>query len=242
MKKEKSFLSSHLRVCMMAICLLFAAVVNAQNVTVKGNVTDQKGEPVIGATVKAEGTQTGTVTNYDGDFLIKCQEGTKLLISYIGYKTQTAIADPNKTLHVTLQEESTTLTEVVVTALGIKKDARKVGYAISSVDASELIKTASPTIGTALYGKATGVEIKTAPGGATGAISINVRGLSSITGSNQPLIIMDGVPIHNEEVNAGDYWAVQRSQSNALTNINPEDIENISILKGAAKFLNHVVL
>ncbi|MBR6842643.1 MAG: SusC/RagA family TonB-linked outer membrane protein [Prevotella sp.] len=234
MEKERSFLSSHLRACLMAMCLLFATAISAQNVTVKGTVSDQNGDPIIGATVKVDKAQSGTVTNYDGDFQLSCREGANLVVSYIGYTTKTVTATSAQKMQIVLEEEATALTEVVVTALGIKKDSRKVGYAISSVDASELIKTASPTIGTALYGKATGVEIKTAPGGATGAISINVRGLSSITGSNQPLIILDGVPIHNEEVNAGDYWAVQRSQSNALTNINPEDIENISILKGAA--------
>ena len=234
MKKKESFYRSHLRACMTALCMFFALAMNAQSVTVKGSVTDVKGEPIIGATVKAAGSHAGTVTNVDGEFLIKCPENTMLEVNYIGFAPQQVKADANHSVNVVLQEESTNLNEVVVTALGIKKDARKVGYAVANIDATELTKTGSPSIGTALYGKATGVAVKTAPGGATGAISINVRGLSSITQTNQPLIILDGVPVHNDEVNKGDYWAVQRSQSNALTNINPEDIENISILKGAA--------
>ena len=234
MKKEKSFLSSHLRVCMMAICLLFAAVVNAQNVTVKGSVLDTKGDPIIGATIKVEGTQAGTVTNYDGDFTISCRNGATLNVSYIGFAPKQVKAETGKVLKIVLEEEATTLNEVVVTALGIKKDQKKLGYAISSINSDELIKTGASNFASALYGKAPGVRIQSAPGGNTSAVSISVRGMSSITGNTQPLIVMDGVPIHNGNTNNEGYWDNQRIRSNGLVDINPEDIENISILKGAA--------
>lgn len=126
------------------------------------------------------------------------------------------------------------LNEVVVTALGIKKDAKKLGYAVSTINASDLNKAAAPNLGSALYGKASGVRIQTAPGGAMGSISINVRGLSSITGTNQPLVVVDGVPIHNGDTNTDGYWGNQRVQQNGLADINPEDIESLSILKGAS--------
>ena len=228
------FLSSHMRACMMAICLLFAAVVNAQNVTVKGSVLDTKGDPIIGATIKAEGTQTGTVTNYDGDFTISCRNGATLNVSYIGFAPKQVKAETGKVLKIVLEEEATTLNEVVVTALGIKKDQKKLGYAISSINSDELIKTGASNFASALYGKAPGVRIQAAPGGNTSAVSISVRGMSSITGNTQPLIVMDGVPIHNGNTNNEDYWSNQRIRSNGLVDINPEDIENISILKGAA--------
>ena len=125
MKKEKGFLGSHLRACLMALCLLFAATVNAQNVTVKGNVADQNGDPIIGATVKVANAQTGTVTNFDGDFTISCREGATLIISYIGYTSKEVKAESGKVLQIVLEEEATTLNEVVVTALGIKKDQKK---------------------------------------------------------------------------------------------------------------------
>ena len=228
------FLSSHMRACMMAICLLFAAVVNAQNVTVKGNVSDTKGDPIIGATVKVEGTQTGTVTNYDGDFTVACRNGATLNVSYIGFAPKQVKAEAGKVLRIVLEEEATTLNEVVVTALGIKKDQKKLGYAISSINSDELIKTGASNFASALYGKAPGVRIQSAPGGNTSAVSISVRGMSSITGNTQPLIVMDGVPIHNGNTNNEGYWDNQRIRSNGLVDVNPEDIENISILKGAA--------
>lgn len=118
--------------------------------------------------------------------------------------------------------------------MGIKKDAKKLGYAVSTVGSEDLTKTGSSSIATGLYGKAAGVRIQSAPGGGTSSISISVRGLSSITGNTQPLIIMDGVPIRNGNANNDGYWDNQRIDSNGMVDINPEDIENISILKGAA--------
>lgn len=118
--------------------------------------------------------------------------------------------------------------------MGIKKDAKKLGYSVSTIDAGELIKTGTPDFATSLYGKASGVRIQAAPGGGTSSVSITVRGLSSITGNTQPLIVMDGVPIHNGSANDESYDTQPRIQSNGLVDINPADIENISILKGAA--------
>ncbi len=205
-----------------------------QDETCKGVIKDATGESVIGASVLVKGTSNGTVTDIDGNFSLKgVKKGTTLRISYVGYESQEVVYN-GKDLNIVLKDDSKSLDEVVVTALGIKKDAKKLGYAVSTVKADDLTKTASPTLGTALYGKAAGVAIKTAPGGAAGAISINVRGLSSITGTNQPLVVMDGVPIRNGEANNSDYWSSQRVESNGLSDINPEDIESISILKGAA--------
>lgn len=207
-----------------------------QSSTCKGVVIDTTGEPVIGASILVKGTTTGTITDFDGNFEIpNVKKGATLVISFMGYETQEIVWN-GQDLKVTLKDDSQQLEEVVVTALGIKKDAKKLGYAVSTIGADDLTKAAAPTLGAALYGKAAGVRIQSAPGGATGAISINVRGLSSITGNNQPLIVLDGVPIHNDDgkTNGGDYWATQRTKSNGLADINPEDIESMSILKGAS--------
>lgn len=208
---------------------------DGKQVTVKGSVVDSKNEPLIGVSVKVVGTSIGTATDFDGNFTINVPRiGSVLEFTYVGYTSQKVTVGNNTTLTIVMEDDSQVLDQVVVTALGIKKDAKKLGYSVSTVDASDLTKTASPSLGSALYGKASGVRIQTAPGGAAGAISINVRGLSSMTGTNQPLIVVDGVPIHNGDANNKDYYSNQRVQSNGLADINPEDIENISILKGAA--------
>ena len=199
-----------------------------------GNVVDAYG-PVIGASVIIKGTTTGCITDMDGNFTLEgVKNGDVIQISYIGYKTQEIPYTGQPSINVTMAEDSEQLEEVVVTALGIKKDAKKLGYAVSTLSAEDLNKTGSSSIATGLYGKATGVRIQSAPGGGTSSISISVRGLSSITGNTQPLIIMDGVPIRNGNANNNGYWNNQRIESNGMVDINPEDIENISILKGAA--------
>lgn len=202
----------------------------------KGVVKDATGETIIGASIVVEGTKNAAVTNIDGDFeLSNVSKGATIVISYLGYQTKKIVWD-GQPLNITLEENSAQkLDEVVVTALGIKKDAKKLGYAVSTISAEDLTRTGGTTLASGLYGKASGVRIQSAPGGGTSSISISVRGLSSITGNTQPLIIMDGVPIHNgSDVNNSDYWGSQRIESNGIVDINPEDIENITILKGAA--------
>ena len=205
-----------------------------QDGKVTGTVVDSFG-PVTGASVIVKGTTNGNITDLDGNFTLEgLKNGDVIQISYIGYATQEVTYTGQPSINVTLAEDSEQLEEVVVTALGIKKDAKKLGYAVSTVGSEDLTKTGSSSIATGLYGKAAGVRIQSAPGGGTSSISISVRGLSSITGNTQPLIIMDGVPIRNGNANNNGYWENQRIDSNGMVDINPEDIENISILKGAA--------
>jgi len=182
-----------------------------------------------------KGTTTGCVTGLDGGYTLKVPANAQTLVfSFVGYESQ-EIAIGNQTLiNVALIPTAEQLKEVVVTALGIKRDQKALGYAMSSVSAKEITKVGSSNFGSALYGKAAGVRISTAPGGATSAVNINIRGINSITGSSTPLIIVDGAPIRNGENNNDSYWTDQRIRGNGLIDINPEDIENISILKGAA--------
>ena len=205
-----------------------------QTSTCTGVVKDATGETVIGASVIVKGTTNGTITGLDGDFSLSgVKVGDIIQISFVGYQTL-EVPFKGQPINVTLQDDTQKLEEVVVTALGIKKDAKKLGYAVSTVSSEDLTRTGGTTLASGLYGKATGVRIQSAPGGGTSSVSISVRGLSSITGNTQPLIIMDGVPIHNGTANDSDYWTSQRIESNGIVDINPEDIENISILKGAA--------
>lgn len=232
---------------MMALMALpaasaYAAPTSAQNVVQNvqqdaectGIVKDATGEPIIGVSVVVKGTTNGTVTDLDGNFKIaNVKKGATLRFTYLGYNAQEVVYK-GQPLNITLEEDSKALDEVVVTALGIKKDAKKLGYAVSTVGADDLTRTGSSNIAAGLYGKATGVRISSAPGGGTSAVSISVRGLSSISGNTQPLLVLDGVPIRNGNANNSDYWGSQRIESNGLVDINPEDIDNISILKGAA--------
>ena len=205
-----------------------------QTSTCTGVVKDATGETVIGASVIVKGSTNGTITGLDGDFSLSgVKVGDIIQISFVGYQTL-EVPFKGQPINVTLQDDTQKLEEVVVTALGIKKDAKKLGYAVSTVSSEDLTRTGGTTLASGLYGKATGVRIQSAPGGGTSSVSISVRGLSSITGNTQPLIIMDGVPIHNGTANDSGYWTSQRIESNGIVDINPEDIENISILKGAA--------
>ena len=219
----------------MVVALLAAGFTAFAQTTVKGTVKDAAGEGVIGASVFVQGTHNGTIVAPDGSYtLTNAAVGDKIEFSCIGYASQ-VITWNGGNLDVVLAEDSELLEGTVVTALGIRKDEKKVGYAVSSISAESLNNTVAPSLGSALYGKASGVRIQTAPGGATGAITIQVRGLSSITGSNQPLVVVDGVPIRNGDANNnGGYWGGQRIESNGLADINVEDIENLTILKGAS--------
>lgn len=205
-----------------------------QQETCTGIVKDATGETVIGASVIVKGTTNGTITGIDGDFSLQnVKKGDIIQISFVGYQTM-EVPFNGQPINVVLKDDTQKLDEVVVTALGIKKDAKKLGYAVSTVSSEDLTRTGGSNLASGLYGKATGVRIQSAPGGGTSSVSISVRGLSSITGNTQPLVIMDGVPIRNGNANNGDYWGNQRIESNGIVDINPEDIENISILKGAA--------
>lgn len=170
MEKKESASRLSLRAVLAVLMMFFAVTLSAQNISVKGSVVDQSGEPIVGASVKVLGSSMGVITDIDGNYKISCPSSATLEFTYIGFASKAVDVKGKTTINVTMEEGNTSLDEVVVTALGIKKDAKKLGYAVSTVKAGELVKTQSPTLGTALYGKAAGVDIKTAPGGATGAI------------------------------------------------------------------------
>lgn len=213
---------------------------NTTSTIVNAIVYDDKGEPIIGANVVEKGTGNGTITDFDGKFTLQVSPQATIVISYLGHKSREIDLSKRKNplSKVVLTEDTQQINEVVVTAMGIQKDSKRLGYAVSSINAEELTKTGATNFASALYGKAPGVRITQTQGGSAGAVAINVRGLSSITGNNQPLIILDGVPIRNGGTGKGTDFAEfgndGRIRSNGLVDINPEDIENISILKGAS--------
>ncbi|MDN3690706.1 SusC/RagA family TonB-linked outer membrane protein [Cyclobacterium jeungdonense] len=211
-----------------------AAEFNAFEAQVTGTVTDANGEPMPGVTITIKGQSRGTVTDINGEFSLDAPENATLVFSFIGFKTQEITVGNQSSINVTMQEDIGSLDEFVVTSFGVERDKRSIGYATTTVKADELVKVGTPNLATALYGKAPGVRIQAGAGGATSAVNITIRGINSITGRNQPLIILDGVPIRNEEVNNNNFWGDQRLRGNGLLDINPEDIADISVLKGAS--------
>ena len=203
--------------------------------TISGRVTaGNDGQSLPGVSILVKGTSSGTTTDADGKYSLPAGRNGTLVFSFIGYKTKEVAIANRSVVDISLDEDATMINEVVVTALGITKEQRALGYATAIVNSEALVKTANTNFATALYGKAPGLTINATPGGATSAVNINIRGLSSITGNTQPLIVMDGIPIRNGEARNGDYWGDQRIRGNGLLDLNPADIENISVLKGAS--------
>ena len=221
-----------------SLLLLFTIVTigSMQAQTVSGTVlADADQTPLLGATVMEKGTSNGTITDLDGKFTLKLQKVPAVLeISYIGFSTKDInVSEATNDLTVSLSQGAV-LEELTIVGFGQTKEQKKMGYATSSVKAADITRTASTHVASALYGRAPGVRISTAPGGSTGATNINIRGLNSITGRNQPLIILDGIPIRDGEVRNNDYWSDQRLRGSGLNEINPEDIESMTVLKGAS--------
>lgn len=203
--------------------------------TISGRVISKlDGQPMPGVSVSVKNAKNGTTTNDKGMFSLKASPQSTLVFSFIGFISKEVVVGNNTTLEVQMEEDATMLEEVAVTGLGISRQQRSLGYATVNIKSDEIIRTAPPNFASALYGKAPGVRIASTPGGATSAVNITIRGTNSITGRNQPLIVMNGVPIRDGEVRNNDYWSDQRLRGNGLLDINPEDVESISILKGAS--------
>lgn len=218
----------------LILILGITASVHAQERVVRGVVTADDGLAMPGVTVLDKTNQTGTTTNIDGEYSISVGPNSVLVFSFIGYATQEVAVGNQSEINIQLVEDASELSEVVVTAFGMDREQKSLGYATSTIKADELIKVGNPNVASSLYGKAPGVKIQAGAGGATSAVNIQIRGINSITGKSQPLIVLDGVPIRNEEVTNTSYWDDQRLRGNGLLDINPADVDNISILKGAS--------
>jgi len=197
-----------------------------------GTITDDLG-PVTGAVVSVKGTTKGTTSDIDGNFELDVPEGATIVISFMGYETQEIKYAGQSTLAIILKEDTKVLEEVVVTALGIKKEKRALSYAVGDIKGSELRNVPTQNLGSSLYGKVAGMRISSTAGGPMGGTKIQLRGINSIAGSNRPLIVMDGVPIYDDDSNWAGRERDQTQSGSALNDINPEDIESMSVLKGA---------
>ncbi len=209
-----------------------------QSSTVRGTVVDVDGLPLTGASVAVVGTTNGTTVDNDGNFTLNgVKKGAKLNISFIGYKTQQVVWDGTSAIEVILAEDDNILGEAVVTAMGIVRKATSLTYATQQIKSDDLMKVQDPNLVNGLDGKISGVTITPGAGGAGGASKILLRGNKSIQGNNDPLIVVDGVPMNNSRRGEVDAMSLRSQASteggDALSQINPDDIESINVLKGA---------
>ena len=203
-------------------------------VTASGTITDAQGEPLIGVSVLVKGTSNGTITDMDGNFKIQASKGDVLEISYVGYATQTITLANAQPLKITMGEDAQALDEVVVTALGIKRATKALSYNVQEVKGDELTTVKDANFMNSLAGKVAGVNINASSSGVGGATRVVMRGTKSISSDNNALYVIDGVPIFN--INKGDIsgqYSVQ-PRGEGISDINPEDIESMSVLSGPA--------
>ena len=197
---------------------------------INGTVKDAVG-PVIGAAIKVAASNNGTTTDENGRFELNAEPGVLLVVSCLGYKDQTVIAAHD--MQILLEEDMTALDEVVVTALGIKRDRKALGYALSEVKGDELNKAKETNVINSLAGKVAGLIINETAGGPSGSTRVLLRGNTEMTGNNQPLYVVDGVPLDNTNFGSaglsGGY-----DLGDGISAINPDDIENMTVLKGPA--------
>lgn len=229
---------------MMALFLIMGIYTSfAQDKSITGTITDQNGVPLLGVNIIVQGTTNGTQSDFDGNYAINASEGQTLLYTYLGLTSASRLVSSANVINVVMTEDTQQLSEVVVTAFGISKDKNKLGYSAETVKPDDLTKSGENNIVNALNGKVSGVSI-TSSGGSPGASSnIVIRGSSSILGNNQPLFVIDGIPIDNTtdsgNANGGtsgtsfrDYGKVV--SSNRAADINPDDIATMTVLKGGA--------
>ena len=210
--------------------LVSTSLTYAQNI-VTGIVEDADG-PLIGASVLVKGTTRGTITDIDGQYSIEANVGDELEFSYMGYTAQTHVVT-DFVLNVTMKEDAEVLSEVVVTAMGIKRDRKALGYEVGEVKGEELTKAKETNVANSLAGRVAGLVVQGTAGGAAGSTRVMLRGTTEMTGNNQPLYVIDGVPMDNTNFGSagteGGY-----DLGDGISAINPDDIESMSVLKGPA--------
>ncbi|MEC5142738.1 Putative outer membrane protein [Chitinophaga sp. 180180018-2] len=209
----------------------------AQAAPIQGKVTDANGQPLIGVSIQVKGTTRGAVTNANGGFSITANPGEILIISFIGYETKSITIGSDTNLHITLATQDAQLGPVVVTALGVKRSEKSITYSTQQLDGLELTKAKDPNLINSLNGKVAGLTISSSSSGVGGSAKVILRGSKSGAGSNQALYVIDGVPMNNAITNQpGSIFGGSNSYDGGdpISNLNPEDIESISVLKGAS--------
>lgn len=225
---------------LLIVMIIFASQLSfAQVKTLKGTVTDASGMPIPSANVQVQGESKGATTDFDGNFAIQVSVGKTLVVSYLGYETKSVVVGDADTIKIILNSGATTaLTEVVVTSLGIKKTRKSLTYAAQELKGEELTRVKDANIINTIAGKIAGVAVTRSSGGTGGSTKVVIRGNSSVS-NNQPLYVIDGIPLYNGSAgqpnNAfGDTAGGNRDGGDVVSLINPDDYEGMTVLKGAA--------
>lgn len=225
-------MEKRLMTLLVGLFLLVGGVV-AQT-KVNGTVVSQDdGQPVVGVSILVVGTNVGTVTGSDGKFSLTVPQGkSQLRFTYVGMETLEVSARPN--MRIVLRNGSTSLDEIVVTAMGIKRSSKALGYSATAVNGDEIVAARTADVMSGLQGKVAGVQISSSTGDPGSSNSVIIRGISSLSGTNQPLYVIDGVPMNNSAVYSSDGLNSGYDFGNGANAVNPDDVENMTILKGAA--------
>jgi TonB-dependent SusC/RagA subfamily outer membrane receptor len=219
---------------LLVLMLLISSVLSAQTRQLSGLLKDSKtGSGIPAATLKVKGKNFSAVTDADGAFKMTVPEGAfQLEISSVGYTAKTVSVDANENgLMLSLDQGAGTMDEVVVTALGIVKEARKVGYAVTTVKNDALSVGRETNVGNALSGRVAGLKVSSTSSGPGGTSKLLLRGMPSMTGAGSPLIVINGVPVQNVQRGAAGEWG-GADNGDGLGNLNPDDIESMTVLKG----------
>ncbi|MBE7169443.1 MAG: SusC/RagA family TonB-linked outer membrane protein [Williamsia sp.] len=223
----------------LSFLFLYHTAAFAQNTTVTGRVTTTANEPLSGVTIKVSGSSQGASSDPNGNFSIAAPPASTLLFSYVGFISQSIELKGRTIINVVMQNSGDSLNTVIVTALGIRKDVRKLGYATATVNNDQLATNRTPNVMSGLQGKMAGVNITTMGTGPAGSVKVRIRGQSSFNAVNAPLIVLNGVPMDNSSYGIG-VSGPRAGQVNStdggdgFASINPDDVESMTVLKGAA--------
>ncbi len=219
----------------MVLTVLTVQISLAQEKQISGTVSDDSGIPLLGVNILVKGTATGTQSDFDGNYSITASTGQTLVFSYVGFTEKEVPVGTTNKINVTLKQGES-LNEVVITALGVSREKKSLGYAVQDLNSEEINQTKPTNALNSLSGKVAGVTISTPTGGLGGSTRILLRGATSVTGENKPLIVVDGIPLDNSNYNstAAQNGGGGRDYGDAAFDINPNDVENVSVLKGGA--------
>jgi TonB-linked outer membrane protein, SusC/RagA family len=231
-------MSAQFLLCLLLQLLVVGAI--AQQRRISGTVTDDKGNPVAGVTYHVKGTNVSGSTDDNGYFTVNVSDANAVLeFSSVNFQVKEITVGNSSTLHISLDPKNASLGEVVVTALGIQKAKKSLGYSVQEIKGQTLVEAREPNVVNDLSGKIAGLQVIRSGNGPGGSSQITLRGNNSLTGSNQPLIVVDGIPMENSTGRTGiggtnDFWVPSLDMGNGLSDINPDDIASVSVLKGPA--------